>query len=346
MGVCVAVGFIVGFPWCFISGNWYDWPTREMESRGEFRGLASGAFVAAASGVGVALSVLGDYTSTVIGVAISASLLPPAVNSGMLLAFALYELTSVGNRHSKHRFEPRELVGMAFTSFLLTILNIFILFLTAGAMFKIKDVVQTQDRNQERLWDNISHFKQQHKKLKGTKTMRSSDSIVEDEPFPFAKSNIDAINLDVHAKDGTNAAKAIQQIENTMTHEDMLGFYAANTAKVGVMRQVSNFYSRKEIVNVIRDEKKAKQRKVQKKKNTKYKGGYGNIANELSSDNESSSDNHEAVTIGHSRPALSTIFANEETKAGTSVTSRTGLLHQKSNDNVVSNSVLDENDQH
>ena len=37
------------------------------------------------SGLGVALSVLDDQTSSLVGVAISASLLPPAVNCGMLL---------------------------------------------------------------------------------------------------------------------------------------------------------------------------------------------------------------------------------------------------------------------
>ena len=35
--------------------------------------------------MGVALSVLDDQTSSLVGVAISASLLPPAVNCGMLL---------------------------------------------------------------------------------------------------------------------------------------------------------------------------------------------------------------------------------------------------------------------
>ena len=61
-----------------------------MSSRGEPVALADGAFVAIVSGIGVALSVVGDYASAVIGVAISASLLPPAVNTGMMFAFAIY----------------------------------------------------------------------------------------------------------------------------------------------------------------------------------------------------------------------------------------------------------------
>ena len=43
------------------------------------------------SGLGVALSILDDQTSSLVGVAISASLLPPAVNCGMLLIVSALE---------------------------------------------------------------------------------------------------------------------------------------------------------------------------------------------------------------------------------------------------------------
>ena len=76
--ICVITGFITGMIYALASANFYNWPTVQMSSRGTVGGLADGAFIAAASGVGVALSVLGDYLSTVVGVAISASLLPPA----------------------------------------------------------------------------------------------------------------------------------------------------------------------------------------------------------------------------------------------------------------------------
>ena len=45
------------------------------------RGLWVGVSIALPSGAGVALSVLGGNTGSLVGVAISASLLPPAVNS-------------------------------------------------------------------------------------------------------------------------------------------------------------------------------------------------------------------------------------------------------------------------
>lgn len=49
--------------------------------RGVPRGLWVGVFIALPSGIGVALSVLGGNSGSLIGVAISASLLPPAVNA-------------------------------------------------------------------------------------------------------------------------------------------------------------------------------------------------------------------------------------------------------------------------
>ena len=55
-----------------------DWPTQEMLSRGTRATFLAGFPIAFFSGLGVALSVLDDQTSSLVGVAISASLLPPA----------------------------------------------------------------------------------------------------------------------------------------------------------------------------------------------------------------------------------------------------------------------------
>lgn len=55
-----------------------EWPTQEMLSRGTRTTFLCGFPIAFFSGLGVALSVLDDQTSSLVGVAISASLLPPA----------------------------------------------------------------------------------------------------------------------------------------------------------------------------------------------------------------------------------------------------------------------------
>jgi len=68
-------------------GPWKDvdvWPTDQMRGRGNYMSLAIGCLVAVPSGCGVALSILAGNAGSLVGVAISASLLPPAVNCGIL----------------------------------------------------------------------------------------------------------------------------------------------------------------------------------------------------------------------------------------------------------------------
>lgn len=66
-----------------------DWPTEEMASRGDLHNFYISLPVAFFSGLGVAVSVLDQQVSSLVGVAISASLLPPAVDAGILwIAYA------------------------------------------------------------------------------------------------------------------------------------------------------------------------------------------------------------------------------------------------------------------
>ena len=74
-GLCV--GFLVG---TFFDSQSPDGPmghNTEMSSRGQLSGLAWGAAIAIPSGLGVALGTTSYTISALIGVAISAALLPP-----------------------------------------------------------------------------------------------------------------------------------------------------------------------------------------------------------------------------------------------------------------------------
>merc|ERR1712129_628998 len=87
-------GFVMGLVVAPILDNPFDdqlafGKNTQISSRGEWIALAWGAGIAAPSGVGVALGVSSDQVSALIGVAISAALLPPIVNSGLCLASAL-----------------------------------------------------------------------------------------------------------------------------------------------------------------------------------------------------------------------------------------------------------------
>ena len=94
LGICILIGFILGIIFCLCgvenyyasSGN--QWPTTEMVNRGISRSLVVGIAIALPSGAGVALSVLGGNVGSLVGVAISASLLPPAVNAGLFWSIA------------------------------------------------------------------------------------------------------------------------------------------------------------------------------------------------------------------------------------------------------------------
>lgn len=97
------VGFFLTFFWGFISGlvvsAWSQvavansWPTEQMMSRGDPDGLIAGALFAIPSGAIVGLCACAGGPTAIVGVAIAASLLPPLVNSGMSLSFAI-----AGNR--------------------------------------------------------------------------------------------------------------------------------------------------------------------------------------------------------------------------------------------------------
>ena len=57
--------------------------------RGLTRSLWVGILIAVPSGAGVALSILGGNIGSLVGVAISASLLPPAVNAASIVFVTL-----------------------------------------------------------------------------------------------------------------------------------------------------------------------------------------------------------------------------------------------------------------
>lgn len=123
----------------------YNWPTGEMAGRGSVSGLIVGIGIALPSGVGVALSVLGNNTSSLVGVAISASLLPPAVNCGMCYAYAL-----IGPYLHGDSVDPVQYFNIGSVSFLLTILNILCVYIAASLMYKVKEVVPLPSKT--RFW--------------------------------------------------------------------------------------------------------------------------------------------------------------------------------------------------
>ncbi|XP_059088808.1 uncharacterized protein LOC131884929 [Tigriopus californicus] len=163
--ICILTGAVFGLifaPWIGAYGV-TQWPTPEMLSRGQLRSLLSGVLIAIPSGAGVALSVLGGNAGSLVGVAISASLLPPAVNCGLFCAISIisalsqdgnyligYELddgllrdngsNSVIYTPSYSENLALEAAYLGIVSFLLTIVNIICIIITGILLLKLKEV--------------------------------------------------------------------------------------------------------------------------------------------------------------------------------------------------------------
>ena len=133
------------------------WPTNEMRSRGQSIQLIFGAAVAALSGTGVALTESNANISSVVGIGIAAALLPPTVNCGICLAYAMFgeyltEKDDIFDENEKIIF-----FEIAVGSILLVWINVIFIYLTAVLVFKLKKVGRFQLIRQidERNWTNL-----------------------------------------------------------------------------------------------------------------------------------------------------------------------------------------------
>ena len=105
---------------------------------------------------GVALSILDDQTSSLVGVAISASLLPPAVNCGMLLIVAGLKGENFSDFSMAYQPRNPELFDnllqvmddyfpnfsqMGFISLMLTVINVIMVACGSALMFRVKEVL-------------------------------------------------------------------------------------------------------------------------------------------------------------------------------------------------------------
>lgn len=81
--MCIAVGFLFGLVTCGLDYSFGSNKeiTNEMKMRTDLHSVIVGIFIALPSGAAVAIAVLGNNFGSLVGVAISASLLPPAVNT-------------------------------------------------------------------------------------------------------------------------------------------------------------------------------------------------------------------------------------------------------------------------
>jgi len=144
--ICVVIGVALGA----ITGNTAlveDWPTEEMTSRATLQSLLVGIPIAFFSGLGVAVSLLDEQVNSLVGVAISASLLPPAVNCGLL--WVAYFFASNEEDHSvkdNQNYSKKDVLDAGLLSLGLTLANIALIWLSSIIMFRLKELLPIEKK--------------------------------------------------------------------------------------------------------------------------------------------------------------------------------------------------------
>lgn len=149
------LGLIIGTalaPWA----GMLKWPTNEMRARGQTIQLMFGAVIACLSGAAVALAESNANISSVVGTAIAAALLPPTVNCGICLAYAIFGEYFAAEDQIDDA-ERMIFYEIAVGSALLVWINIIFIYLFAVLVFKIKKVGQFQliRKIDQEAWKNL-----------------------------------------------------------------------------------------------------------------------------------------------------------------------------------------------
>ncbi|MGY5864461.1 MAG: TIGR00341 family protein [Candidatus Thorarchaeota archaeon] len=153
LGLSFAVGIIMalvlpilyaGGPIAFVNGvdlNVTNGILTEITRRAGFSPIDVG--VAIFSGAAVAVSVTKGDMSSLVGVAISAALMPPAVNASLMLVLG-------------GMYASATLVGIGVGSLMLLAMNIILIDLAAIVMFRIKKLTPLADRSAT--WTAVTQF--------------------------------------------------------------------------------------------------------------------------------------------------------------------------------------------
>ena len=124
-----------------------SWPNAEQAGRCTWTNFFVGLPVAFFSGIGVAVGLLDEQTNSLVGVAISASLLPPAVNAGMMwVAYGYFNQNRAEgawdsvNDDAIYSVTREDFWYGGMVSLLLTFANIVLVIIASMIMFRLKEV--------------------------------------------------------------------------------------------------------------------------------------------------------------------------------------------------------------
>ena len=133
-----------------------DWPMDEMRKRASLQTFWVALFpVAFFSGLGVPVSFLDDQTASLVGVAISASLLPPPVNAGIVWIYWAYiELEILPDPTTS----DEKLGDRGLLSLFLTLANFLLIWVASMLMFRMKEVLPIEKKSFGRILVWLERF--------------------------------------------------------------------------------------------------------------------------------------------------------------------------------------------
>jgi uncharacterized membrane protein len=112
-------------------GKTYNWPTSAMQTDGQAFALIISVMVSAAAGAVLAVTITSGGVNSLVGTAISAGLLPPLVNSGMLCAYAgVYAPPGLRN----------DFYEMGLYAIIFYMSHVFTIFVVANTVFWLKEI--------------------------------------------------------------------------------------------------------------------------------------------------------------------------------------------------------------
>lgn len=266
-GILLAIfmGFIFGLVVCTVYGERYgigEGLTSEMLSRCKLHSLYVGVITALFSGAAAAIGILGGNTGPLVGVAISASLLPPAVNSGLLWALAcIYKLferddskyTNVIKSNSYSDNQATELAILGCLSLCLTISNVICVYLMGILVLKIKEIAPVISSNNREFWkhdikiardlnknrnstlnvdnaiiDQFANLPKEDQKALGINTdilrnIQMDDSLYQNTWSPINRNYMADTNYDA-LNDNYRTVHRIERLYSTITHQQHPSF--------------------------------------------------------------------------------------------------------------------------
>ncbi|CAI6347397.1 unnamed protein product [Macrosiphum euphorbiae] len=147
--ICVLIGFGYG-----LIASYFDdrdssqWITNEMAFMTDIGSLWVSIVLAFLVGIAVPIALLGNNTFSLVGVAISTSLLPPSVNAGLLWAFSVRSINQDSSNTLNLHYSSIRSIDFAIKgamSMCVTFINILCIFACGIVILKIKAVAPKQN---------------------------------------------------------------------------------------------------------------------------------------------------------------------------------------------------------